>query len=153
MQIMTSYFYMIRFFQPWMIPLSTALSDPKWYHNFQGKTHVFFDKNRIINGIRIETLHPDDSCSNLCTGKPCKYDPATCKFLKVYHKQLKKIDFQEFIDWCERFANNCKEIFKLDHEPVLVLIVHEAPDNQCSEREMIHRWFQENNYPITEFER
>lgn len=153
MKIMTSYFYMIRFFSPWMIPLSTALSDPKWYHNHQGKTHIFFDKNRVINGIRIETLHPDDSCSNLCTGKPCKYDPATCKFLKAYHNQLKKIDFQEFIDWCERFADNCKKVFKLDHEPVLVLIVHEAPDNQCSEREMIHRWFQENNYPITEFKR
>lgn len=32
MKILTSYFYQIRNFKPYQIPLSTAISDPAWYH-------------------------------------------------------------------------------------------------------------------------
>ena len=33
MKIRLSYFYQIRFFKKNMIPMSTALSDPEWYHD------------------------------------------------------------------------------------------------------------------------
>ena len=46
MQIMTSYFYQVRFMKPNMIPLSTALSDPQWFHKgTYDKTIQFKDKN------------------------------------------------------------------------------------------------------------
>ena len=34
MRILVSYFYHVRHFKPYMIPFSTAVWDPAWYHNF-----------------------------------------------------------------------------------------------------------------------
>ena len=153
MKILISYFYMVRFFKPYMIPLSTALSDPKWYHDGKGKKHIFMDKNGVVNGIRIETLHPDNSCSNLCSGRPCKYNPETCEFLKRYYKQLEKINFKIFMKWAERFGTDCTRVFNLDHEPIIVLLVHEAPNNECSERIPLIKWFFENGYELEEFKK
>ena len=39
MKIATSYFYQIRNFKPWMIPVSTCLSDPEWYRPKDGKEY------------------------------------------------------------------------------------------------------------------
>jgi hypothetical protein len=36
-------------------------------------------------------------------------------------------------------------------EPIIVLIVHEATNNPCSERRVIQEWFRDNGYPIEEF--
>lgn len=36
MKIYTSYFYMVRFMKPYMIPLSTAKFDPAWFHKELG---------------------------------------------------------------------------------------------------------------------
>ena len=44
---MTSYFYQIRNFKPNMIPLSTALWDPKWFHKNKGHSFQFKDKNGV----------------------------------------------------------------------------------------------------------
>ncbi len=82
LEIATSYFYQIRFFKPSMIPVSTAVFDPKWYHNFKGQDHVFIDKRGVVNGLRIKSLMPDYTCNNLCRGFetcPTK-DPGTCDF-------------------------------------------------------------------------
>ena len=35
MEFYTSYFYKIRFMKPYMIPLSTAVFNPKWYFQNQ----------------------------------------------------------------------------------------------------------------------
>ena len=48
MKILTSYFYQIRFFKPNIIPLSTCLSDPVWYHKGNGKSFYYKDKNDDI---------------------------------------------------------------------------------------------------------
>ena len=60
-QIYISYFYQIRFFKKNMIPISTALYDPKWYYNgHQG--HFYKDHNGVYNGFvwnvfdRVEPL-------------------------------------------------------------------------------------------------
>ena len=56
MKLAISYFYKIRFFQPWMIPISTAAWDPKYYHDNKGKDYLFVDKRGVINGYRYEAL-------------------------------------------------------------------------------------------------
>ena len=63
MKLAISYFYQIRFFKPYMIPVSTAVSDPQWYHNFQDKNYIFLDKRGVANGFRCELLHGDETCS------------------------------------------------------------------------------------------
>ena len=50
MKLAISYFYQIRFFKPYMIPVSTAHWDPAWYHDWAGAAHVFVDKRGVING-------------------------------------------------------------------------------------------------------
>ena len=55
MKIATSYFYQIRNFKPWMIPVSTAMSDPFWYKPPQGK-EWFIDRRGIVCGLRYEPL-------------------------------------------------------------------------------------------------
>ena len=86
MKIYTSYFYKIRFFKPWQIPISTAVWDPKWFNDFKGQGYRFLDKRNVINGLRCESLHPDKTCQDLCRGLEtcdCK-DPSKCEFLKRY---------------------------------------------------------------------
>lgn len=151
MKLYTSYFYQIRFFPPNLVPLSTALYDPTWYHRNKGKNHVYLDKRGVINGLRVETLHPDESCEDLCSGKPCDYTPDQCKFLKKYRKQLEKIDFDKFIEWCHWFAKTYKEAQHIKGEVSLAFIFHETPDNPCSERVAFQQWFRDHNMVIDEF--
>lgn len=58
MKLAISYFYQIRNFKKNMLPLSTAVSDPAWFHENLNNNHIFIDKRGIINGIRILPLHP-----------------------------------------------------------------------------------------------
>ena len=44
MKFALGYFYQVRFFTPNMIPVSTAVSDPKWYHQNKGPQFTFLDK-------------------------------------------------------------------------------------------------------------
>lgn len=86
MKILTSYFYQIRNFKPYQIPLSTAISDPAWYHPKNGDYYV--DKNGVINGLRIGMLQPQRSLGFLCGGKTCTQQPDSCRFLRAYYDQL-----------------------------------------------------------------
>lgn len=151
MKIYISYFYQIRFFTPNMIPMSTAVSDPKWYHNHQGNKHIYFDKRGVINGVRAETLHPDNSCADLCGGKDCSQDPSECKFLRLYRKQLNKIDFDKFLKQLKKLSHDYQACMKLDNPVDIVLIVHEAPTNKCSERVVLQEWFESNGYHLKEW--
>lgn len=153
MKIFTSYFYQIRFFKSYMIPLSTACSDPRWYHDGCGnKDIVFYDKNNVINGLRILPLVPDSTCSNLCRGREyCDtVEPSSCAFLQAYYKQLQSIDFTKFMDsLTEHISSVCKMAW-IDVEPFVVFIVHEAINNPCSERSIIQRWFADNGVIVEE---
>lgn len=91
MKISTSYFYQIKNFSENMISVSTAILDPKWYHDFKGCDHFFKDKNNVWNGIRSSYLFPDGECDGLCKGKKngiCTYSGKkqihiTANFLKL----------------------------------------------------------------------
>lgn len=149
MKLYISYFYQIRNFLSFQIPISTAITDPKWYHDNKspilknGKLdyHVFLDKNKVLNGLRSESLKPNNNCLNLCHGQPCIQDPSICAFLRQYKKQLESVDKETLINNLIAVGRQVKDIIKFEHEPEIVLIVHEAPSNRCSEREALIDFF------------
>ena len=141
-----------------MIPVSTAVSDPAWYHNFTyDKTFTFLDKRGIVNGLRCEELHGNKNCDGLCLGKNnCKTkNPNECLFLKTYKQQLEKMNINNFIRRAENSLQKIKQQVGFKEEPLLVLMVHEAPSNECSERKILLEYFnskgiecKELDYPI-----
>lgn len=153
MKIYTSYFYQVRFFKPNMIPLSTAQFDPKWYNQNRGQGYVFKDKNGVYNGLRAEPFAPGQSCSNDCRGPqncPTK-DFNSCSFLQKYYAQLCQLDFNDIMNRIERIANHIQNLEQFTDEPIVVLLVHEASDNPCSERKAIQKWFADNGVIVEEW--
>ncbi len=149
MKIYTSYFYQIRFFKPNMIPLSTAKFDPKWFQ----KGEPWKDKNGVYNGLRAEPFVPGPITEGTCFGmEGCHSDPDHCDFLMKYRWQLNQLDFQDILKRFERMGNHIQSLEGFEEEPILVLIVHEKPSQRCSERTVLHKWFADNGYPITELE-
>ena len=160
MKILISYFYQVRNFKPYMIPFSIAAWDPGWYHNFN-KCHyyAYVDKNGVLNGLRMPFLKPGSNCKGLCSGKElCKtlfgeLIPNECLFLKEYKSQLKYLDFESIKDILEEQAIMVKERLGFKEEPVIVLLVHEAPNNPCSERWVLKDWFLDNGYVLEEYDK
>ena len=151
LKIFISYFYNLRFFKPYQIPLSTAVWDPKWYHNWKGNREVFLDNNGVLNGLRIEELNPK-KC-NAC-GCPCKVkNPEKCWFLKTYRDGLHKINFNTLMEKLEVIASGWKNTAGFSEEPEIILLVYETPDNPCSERVPIIEWFAENGVEVKEWEK
>lgn len=153
MKVRTSYFYQIRNFKKNMIPMSTVMSDPAWYHNNQDKTYTFIDKRGILNGLRLLPVIVQGNCGNCC---PCETkDANNCPLRAPYEFELSLIDFDKMYKGMEQFCNNyCKEN-KIEEEPIAVLIVYETPDNNCSERSSLQKLFnshgiecRELDYPI-----
>ena len=153
MKIYTSYFYQVRFFTPNIIPLSTAIWDPKWFHQNKGQDYQWKDKNGVWNGLRAPVFAPGPMCENLCRGpESCDtHDPTKCLFLKTYRYQLDQLDYNEIISRCENIANKIKEVEQFDEEPVIILLVHEATNNPCSERRVIQEWFASHGKEVIEW--
>ena len=148
MKIFITYFYNIRFFKPHTIPISTAVWDPKWFHNFQGHEIIFKDKNNVLNGIR----YPDLSPANIAPCCPCENkDPTTCQFIKDYAEYLDTLDFDKVYSDLTFIGNKGKEILKFDEESEICLMVYEKPDNPCSERKSLIEYFNKHGIPITEW--
>ena len=156
MKIYTSYFYQIRNFKPYMIPVSTAMWDPKWYHAFTGSyDFVFKDKRGVWNGLRAPILHFPQEKYNEKTacGSACPMaakDPEHCEFMTELAQYYDSLDFEYIISNLKRLSDIVKENDGFIEEPVVVLIVYEVPSNKCSEREVLHKWFQKNGYNLTE---
>lgn len=153
MKIMTSYFYQIRFMKPNYIPLSTAIWDPKWFHQGKNQSFQWKDKNGVWNGLRAEIFMPGKECEGLCRGpETCNaFSPKTCSFLQVYRQQLDKLDFDEVLKRFENISNQIQQREQFKEEPICVLIVHETYSNPCSERWVIKDWFNAHGYDIKEF--
>lgn len=148
MKIAISYFYQIRNFTKNMIPMSTCLSDPAWYHDNKGKNYIFKDKRGILNGLRLESIIVQGKCG----GCPCKIkDPGSCNFLASYRAQLDKIDFNTMYKDIEAFAIDYKKENNIQEEIIMTLIVYEAPYNPCSERKMLIDYFKSKGITIKEF--
>lgn len=154
MKIFTSYYYQVRNFYPWMIPIGTSITLPKWFYNKD--YHQYIDKRGVLNGVRCKDLampkeyyynHPEIQCG----GRSCDHNPGTCKFLQEYYEYLTIcLDFGDFLQRAETCANRIKNAYKIKHEIYLVLVFFETPQNLCSERNAVQKWFKENGYNLTE---
>ena len=150
MRIYTSYFYMVRFFKPNMLPVSTAVWDPKWYHAFKDQKFRFRDKNGVWNGFRAEKLHPQEDNHNC----PCENkEQENCLFKQKYKEQLSKVDAHKMLDSMEEFMIKLKAKEGWEGEPTIVFLVHEAPNNPCSERKAIQEWLINAGYKVKELEK
>lgn len=139
MKISITYFYNIRFFKPNQIPVSTALFDPKWYHNFKNKKTIFLDKNNVVNGFNLSILNPDPH-SSYCTN--CDHTKSdNCQFLKEYRKKIFSLNKSTIDFVLKSIAVKVQSINHFEGEPEIVLIVHEKPDNPCSERQVLKDYF------------
>ena len=156
MNILISYFQQIRYFKPYMIPVSTAMWDPKWLETKNGKKpHI--DQNGIFVGIKEESLifdqetfeNMNEQCQKDC---PYKSKAPNCQFMSKYLEQLRKIDFKNYlIPELNRVANEVKKILNFQEEPEIVLMVHEKPDILCSERPVLKKVFAENGIELKEW--
>ena len=152
MKIYTSYFYQIRFFKPYQIPLSTAAWDPKWFYNKKQGTN-YIDKNGVVNGLRADLLClPTELYEDEC-GKECGFIPPNCPFMVKYRKYLDSLDFNDVVKRCEALATKVKSKLNFDEEPEIILMVHEPLSRPCAERPVLQAWFSDNGYHITEWEK
>ena len=142
MKVYTSYFYGIRFFKPNMIPISTAKWDPKWFHQNKGQDYVWVDKNNVMNGLRAPVFAPSDATEAFSCAPNCGKDPTKCMFMKMYEIKLAKLDYNDIMKRTEDLCERVRAATQFEGEPIAVFIVHEAPDNTCSERAAIQKFFQ-----------
>lgn len=155
MRLMISYFYQIRNFTENMIPLSTAIWDPKWYHDFTGDyNYIFEDKRNILNGVRLLPIIECGKASSGCHGpEQCcdKAKPPHCQFLETYRENLEHMDFNQLISDLEAFEKGYQQFKNIKDEIIMTLIVYETPSNPCSERSALIDYFKSNGYELEEF--
>lgn len=152
MRIFISYFYQVRFFRKDILAFSTAHFDPQWFHQGWNKRKVYLNDSGVLIGLRADNLVPGKSCEGLCQGNCIPRTPDSCEFLKAYRRQLDQIDFKEFIDSLEKACQDYQKkngLFDTD----VVFLVHEAPDNPCSERSVLFDWFRSNGVEVEEWNR
>lgn len=146
MNIYISYFYNIRFFPKNLIPISTAMWDPKWYHSFKSDDTVFIDKRGIINGLRAYMLSPYKIENCECINCKSHKDTSICSFIKQYHDYIFSLNFDEVY----KYLSNISHKF---NDSDICLMVYEKQDNQCSERSTLVKWFSQNGIEVKEFSR
>ena len=154
MQIYTSYFYKIRYFTPNLIPVSTCLSDPAWYRPPQGQEY-FIDKRGIVNGLRYEPLVVQKQGTKECMGlrQQCPFyiEGYQCECMQEYEQLLfSLVDKKRTLKAFKYCLNKFKKELNLKEEPIICLMVYEAPTNPCSERIALQHFFncKELEYPI-----
>ena len=142
MKIVTSYFYMIRYFTPNIIPVSTALSDPAWYRPPDGKEY-FIDKNGVINGLRYEPLIVQRYGEHICPCESKDLAPACPTMIEYKQLLFSLVDKEKTLKAFEYCCNK----FNAD---TIALMVYEAPNNPCSERAALQKFFncEELEHPI-----
>lgn len=150
-------FYDLRFFAPNCIPVSTALGDPAYFHNnTKNKNYCFVDARGVMNGIREESLSPKylPAEAHVC-GAGCVYKDQNpnCPFVTAYRAYLNTINFAELIKELERTAKEVQLALQFSEEPCIVLLVHEAIDNPCSERWTLQDYFRANGIDLQNWSR
>jgi hypothetical protein len=132
-----------------MIPISTAISDPEWYRPPAGQEY-YIDKRGIICGLRYEPLIVQRLGSHGC---PCenKFElQGKCPVMEEYRQLLNTVDMERTLKAFNFCADKLCRPF--DEEPIIVLMVHEAWNNPCSERASLQDLFhcEELRYPIND---
>lgn len=149
-----SYFARIRKMKPNEIPVSTAMWDPKWFHQPGRPKSVYLDKRNVINGLRVEPFVPHHNVQ--CPGpRDCLWSPDKCTASMYYWNQLSELKYGDIINRFADLEMRLRERFPhLAEYPELtfVFIVYEKPDNECSERFAIRRWFESKGFSLPEWE-
>ena len=160
MILRTSYFYQIRNFKRNMIPVSTAIWDPKYFHNFTGDyNYLFKDKRGIVNGLRMLPIIECGKASSGCRG-PESYSHTSsvpvCPFLMSYRNNLEQLNINTLINDFNYLASAYQKHENINDEITIVLIVYETPKNPCSERVALIDYFnskgiecKELDYPVS----
>ena len=156
MQIYISNFYNTRFFTPETVIVDTSYWAPRWFDPANGKAPHLDKATGCIWGIKEESflMSEDEIPKEMCSGKPCTYIDKfpECEFLKAYWKHLQKIDFEGYLlPELNRIAEDVRKITHYEGEPKIVLMVHEKPENLCSERAGIVRLFKEHGIEVKEW--
>ena len=154
MRISITTFYNVRFLKPSQIPISTAVWDPKWYHDNQRSNYWFVDKRGVINGLREPRLSPfsldsEAMCKNVC---PHKNSLPECPFRVKYSEYLDTVDFDSLLSDFRKVQAKASMILQLAESPEIVLLVYEKPDNACSERDALRNYFGKNGFELPELE-
>lgn len=158
MKFYITYFYNIRFLKPNQIPMSTAMWEPRWFHN--GHEREFVDKRGVYCGLRAqpflltqEALEESKASHEFC-GKNCSflYKAPNCGFMKAYRHQLTKLNKAKVLDYFEKVAQTVKNKIEYEGEPEIVLLVYEKPEIKCAERPVIVEWFKNNGLEIEEYQ-
>ena len=155
MQYYITYFQNVRYLTEEYIPIDTSMWAPKWLDPSNGKRQYINDKNVLI-GIKEESflMSENELPEEMCSGKPCPYmnKHPHCQFLEAYWKHLQKIDFHGYlIPELNRLADEVKKITNYKGEPKIILLVHEKPDNLCSERLGLIKLFAQNGIKLIEY--
>lgn len=138
-----TYFYNYRFLKPNQVVFSTAMYPPKWF----SEKGIIVDNNYVVRGLSC-----DDVVPRVHADCPCKVKkPSQCEFVKAYKEQLNSIDFDRFIDTYEDTARRITDVIG-EHNPQIVLLVFEKPDNPCSERWALMEWFEKHGQLLDELE-
>lgn len=161
LQFRTSYFYQVRYFNPNILPYSTALYDPSWFHDGRSNAHTFIDSHGVVNGLRCEPIiekamdiaRTDNSCP--CPELRQRIEAEDCPFLLAYRAALEAIPFDvlynRFAEIASRYYNECDKVDK--EKPItIMLLVHETTLNQCSERKELQKYFMRHGVPCSEWE-
>ena len=142
MKIYTSYWAQVRNFPKNLVGLNTTFWPPKWRPLGQDKRGVWV--------IDCPPLKPGKECEGLCAGKCEPKHPNDCSFLQVYHQQLCKLDFNDFLEHLKKLKLQIEKNELLD-DVSFALIVFETPQNMCSERRILQKWLQENGIEVEEW--
>ena len=83
--------------------------------------------------------------------------PSAIEVGTAMKKSLENMDLDQFLQRAAASLSRLKQQLNLDREPLLVLIVYEIPNNPCSERQALLKYFnshgiecEELKYPIEE---
>ena len=140
-----------------MIPVSTAMFDPKWYHDNDFDGRLFWDKNGVINGLRCyQLIFNSKDYQNWCSDT-CEYrGTGGCPYLTAYKKMLGMVSWSDLLDFFKQVItyvvnHNCDwgNVDKYN----ICLIVYETPSAVCSERTVLKEWVKENGYDLVEWQK
>lgn len=157
MKYYITHFYNLRFFKPYMIPVSTAITDQAFFHKSTYNNNYFFiDNNGVMNGIREECLSPKFLPQEACKcSKNCSYQNLNpeCPFLLAYEQYLDTLDFNTLLSNLEQAAIEVQQVLNFKEEPCIVLLVHEAENNPCSERKSLQKYFRKHGIELENWSR
>lgn len=136
-----------------MIPVSTCMGDPDWYKPDKNEEY-YIDKRGIVCGLRYEPLIVQAQGNHDCPCEGKEFLQGQCAVMQEYRELLETVDFDRMIKGFKFCANKFRPLPFDDGEndPIIVLMVHEAPDNPCSERAALQDYFTSHGWECKELD-